>query len=1065
MEIRRYTRVLAVAALAVAIGAGHAAAAAPKSGGVGSLGALRPNRVATTDIARRIDVNQINMFVTNLGSSAFDLSAGDAGLFYPKGTNKSAVFASGLWLGARVAGETRTTVAEYSQEYGPGPMIGGTYADPTNPKYIVYKVVRFTGDPEDTAHVERVADPLAFEDEIVHHSWSEYMFGAVPDGAPWRMYRLPDTSTEASDDSLDIPGPDVIGDMMLWCVYNDANPTNHTNDAGSSPPMGIEIQQTTFAFNRQGALGLTLFINYKLINKGPNTLDTMFISQWSDPDLGGSPGFTDDLVGCDTLPDGTGKPRSLGYVYNSTNNDGGYGKEPPALGYDFFRGPTVGGTPLGLVSFNKYINGTDPHATEETYAYMQGLQIDGSPVVDPFGNTTRYQVAGDPVSPDPNADWLDTSPADRRMMLSSGPFTMAPGDTQEVTVALIIGQGSDRLSSISALRFNDEFAQAAFDSAFNLPSPPPQPKVNPSVDDAEVLLSWDAASRNNYVEPGYTFEGYNVYQGETVAGPWERIATYDEINGTRVIFDRVFDVETGQLIPEYPVAFGSDIGVRFYHVINQDAVRGGGLKNGTEYYFAVTAYSYNPTGLPKVLENAQEVIQVIPQKPAGGTDPSTASAAPVVYQRKDTNRPPATDVVSVEVLNPDLVTGDIYKVIFEATVPLFSGIVGLDTATVKDSWSLVDSTTGAVKLSGQLNRRGDDDYQVVDGIRVRVTGKYFPQFQDGVYLNNVNPNRRALTGVNFGLAGFFGGAGPGSDFFGGTINPVDHPDSFTTVELRFSSTATQKGYRFFRREVASDGSPPPDVGRAYSYGGFHDCNLQAWDIVNNVQLDIAFVERLLTADDGTILPDAMQPARTDSTWDPSDDALGDREYFFVIRRPYSDTEKAEIARDAAIVDDTLPLMWVLTARLRTATDVVDDGDAFQWIWANPATPNDVYSFDTQALIRGNATLAKANINNIRAVPNPYYTRSSYELNQFNRRIKFMNLPEVCTVRIFNLAGQLVRTLQKSDATTSVLEWDVLTEAGLPVGSGVFIFHVEAPGVGEYQSKLVVFMEKERLNSY
>src|SRR6185436_130084 len=139
--------------------------------------------------------------------------------------------------------------------------------------------------------------------------------------------------------SVDVPGPDVLGDMMMWAVYNDANPANHTNDAGGSAPLGVEIQQTTFAFNRQGALGGTVFMSYKLINKGGQTLDSMYISQWADPDLGGAAGYTDDLVGCDTLPDGTGKPRSLGFVYNSTNNDGGYGSAPPALGYDFFRGP------------------------------------------------------------------------------------------------------------------------------------------------------------------------------------------------------------------------------------------------------------------------------------------------------------------------------------------------------------------------------------------------------------------------------------------------------------------------------------------------------------------------------------------------------------------------------------------------------------------------------------------------------------------------------------------------------------------------------------------------------
>ncbi len=130
------------------------------------------------------------------------------------------------------------------------------------------------------------------------------------------------------------------------------------------------------------------------------------------------------------------------------------------------------------------------------------------------------------------------------------------------------------------------------------------------------------------------------------------------------------------------------------------------------------------------------------------------------------------------------------------------------------------------------------------------------------------------------------------------------------------------------------------------------------------------------------------------------------------------------------------------------------------------SPNDVYVFDTDALVARQLDAGhRRTCNSIRAVPNPYYNRSSYELNPFNRVIRFMNLPEVCTVRIFNLAGQLVRRLEKTDPNTSILNWDVLTESGLPVGSGVYIFHVQASGGGEYRSKLVVFMEKERLNSY
>ena len=339
------------------------------------------------------------------------------------------------------------------------------------------------------------------------------MSGAVPYGAPWKMYRLPNTATPTPDDSVDVPGPDVIGDQMMWSVYNDADPSKHTNDAGNSSPLGIEIQQTTFGFNRQGAPGKTVFIKYKLKNKGTQTLNEMYISQWADPDLGGSAGYTDDLVGCDTLPDGTNKPRSMGYVYNSTNNDGGYGATPPALGYDFFQGPKVNGTPLPLTSFAKYINGTDPASPEETYHYMQGLTSDSSDVVDPFGKVTKFMHAGDPVSPGPGS-WLDTNPADRRFFMSSGPFTMAPGDSQEVVVGIVVGVFVE--SATTQLDSTRSVVQRG-----RLPDPDPT-KVLPELDRAMDVLRGqlvDCTSQFSTLtapEKAEELRGYGIGRGQRV---------------------------------------------------------------------------------------------------------------------------------------------------------------------------------------------------------------------------------------------------------------------------------------------------------------------------------------------------------------------------------------------------------------------------------------------------------------------------------------------------------------------------------------------------------------------
>ena len=290
--------------------------------------------VADVDNNTRIDINNIEMFVTNHGSFAWDITTGNSGLVFPKGTDKTAVFAAGLWIGCEVDGEERAVVAEFSQEFAPGNMINGTFAQ-DNPSFRVYKITRGDG-PENPDWVE----------------WP------IDQGAP-----------------VDSAGnPLVTGDQTLWCVYNDADPSFHSNNAGNSDPLGIEVQQTTFAFNRQGALGNTVFIKFLIINKGQNNLENTFLSLWSDPDLGGA---SDDLVGSDV-------ELSLGYCYNSSNNDELYQNRPPAVGYDFFKGPRGdNGTILPMTSFNKYINGTDPTNKFETYNYMRGLKADGSVLIDP----------------------------------------------------------------------------------------------------------------------------------------------------------------------------------------------------------------------------------------------------------------------------------------------------------------------------------------------------------------------------------------------------------------------------------------------------------------------------------------------------------------------------------------------------------------------------------------------------------------------------------------------------------------------------------------------------------
>ncbi|MBL7891003.1 MAG: hypothetical protein JNL63_00125, partial [Bacteroidia bacterium] len=114
--------------------------------------------------------------------------------------------------------------------------------------------------------------------------------------------------------------------------------------------------------------------------------------------------------------------------------------------------------------------------------------------------------------------------------------------------------------------------------------------------------------------------------------------------------------------------------------------------------------------------------------------------------------------------------------------------------------------------------------------------------------------------------------------------------------------------------------------------------------------------------------------------------------------------------------------------------------------------------------KGDHEIAKNAIDLINVVPNPYYASSGYETDQADNRIKITNLPEKCTVRMYTLSGTLIRTFKKDDPKTS-LDWDLKNQANIPIASGMYIIHVDAPGVGEKILKWFGVMRPVDLDSY
>ena len=322
-------------------------------------------------------------------------------------------------------------------------------------------------------------------------------------------------------------------------------------------------------------------------------------------------------------------------------------------------------------------------------------------------------------------------PSDRRMGMASGPFQMAPNDTQEVVVAEIVAgaiPGVDRISAIGLLKYYDQQAQLAYDNFFNLPVAPAAPEVNVVESDKQIILDWGenpskVTETESQDSKGYKFQGYNVYQLPSAsAGITEGklIATYDLADGIGKIFDDVFDVNTGSVV-NLPVKFGNDTGIKRFISITSDELKGGvPLINGIKYYYAVTAYNYNPdVTVSTSLENPLKIITVVPHT----TDPGvgyefaysdTISGVQHSAGASDGNVFPV-------VVDPSKLTGLTYKISFgKMTVTTVNDTGGVESSEV-DIWN-VDRSDGVRVLSNQTNQNADDQSPIVDGIQFKVIG-------------------------------------------------------------------------------------------------------------------------------------------------------------------------------------------------------------------------------------------------------------------------------------------------------------------------------------------------------
>ncbi|NIV11610.1 MAG: hypothetical protein GWN62_10105, partial [Aliifodinibius sp.] len=81
---------------------------------------------------------------------------------------------------------------------------------------------------------------------------------------------------------------------------------------------------------------------------------------------------------------------------------------------------------------------------------LKGLSNFGDPMINPVtGNETKFAFTGDPIT---QTGWLDSIAIDVRSLLSSAPFTLAPGEKKIVSIVWIVESGQNLADALVNLK-------------------------------------------------------------------------------------------------------------------------------------------------------------------------------------------------------------------------------------------------------------------------------------------------------------------------------------------------------------------------------------------------------------------------------------------------------------------------------------------------------------------------------------------------------------------------------------------------------------------------------------
>ena len=387
-----------------------------------------------------LGINRIKISLSNHGGldnkNRFEEAA-----FWPDTTMGSSypfvtslVYDCGPWVVGKYNGVPSMGYSQWESSYSPGPVINGQAAMLAAPsdslRYRLYRIKR--GDNPDN-------NP-------------DYKDWPVDFGAP-----------------VDAQGkPRLYGDETAWNVFNNLDSTvPRYRDVVRLP---VEVQQTVYGHEVRGGdtsalLANVIFLEWTIVNKGSAQIESTYVSLWTDIDF---PDPISNVPAIDTV-------NQLGYCWQGDRNLFGP-PSPEAVGFVWLYGPAVasqgktavfrgrlkpGFCNLPLSSYWGIPDDSYPDGFPEGPAYSmssawniaRGFNKQGYQIYDSVAHqVTKFPYSGDPVT---GSGWLcpqSLVSGGSGFNLFSGPFTLAPNDTQWMMVALVPAAAGDRFASVTLLR-------------------------------------------------------------------------------------------------------------------------------------------------------------------------------------------------------------------------------------------------------------------------------------------------------------------------------------------------------------------------------------------------------------------------------------------------------------------------------------------------------------------------------------------------------------------------------------------------------------------------------------